>query len=348
MHAPAPRALALLATLALTGLGASPALADAGDVAWTVRTASNTYGADRSSYSYAINPGGQVHDAMVVANRGKTPLHLAVYAADGFTTDNGQVDLLVKDKKSLGVGAFVHADHDQLAIKPGESVEIPFTATVPDNATPGDYVGGIVTSLSQTAGAESINVDRRLGIMIKMRVSGELKPNLAIEDLGVDYSGSANPFAKGAANVTYRIHNTGNTTLSAEQLTVSVSGPFGLLRTDGANIPAPPQLLPGETWKVTVPVNGVAPTIRLTATAALRPLLTDPSGSTSALDQVEAKAHGGAVPWTLLLLVVILIAVVVGAVLLTRRNRARRKAREDARLQEAVDQALRTKQTEAP
>ena len=60
-------------------------MAEEGDVTWTVRTASNSLGADRSSYGYAINPGGTVTDAMVVANRGSTALTLTVYAADGFT-----------------------------------------------------------------------------------------------------------------------------------------------------------------------------------------------------------------------------------------------------------------------
>jgi hypothetical protein len=333
-------ALALLATFAVAGLATGPALAADGDVAWTVRTASNSYGADRSSFSYAVNPGAEAQDAMVVANRGPVPLDLAVYAADGFTTDAGQLDLLAKDGKSVGIGAWVHAASGSVTIQPGKSAEVPFKVTVPANATPGDYVGGILTSLTQADPAEGINVDRRLGIRIKLRVGGELKPNLVIEDLHVGYAGSSNPFAKGDATVTYTIHNTGNATLSAEQA-VSVSGPFGWLRVGAGTIAPPPELLPGESRKVTVPVHGVAPALRLAATATLTPLLTDVSGSTTSLKPIHATAHGWAAPWPLVLLVVVLVAVVVGAVLLARRNRARRKGREDARVREAVAQAIR-------
>ncbi|MFF9124461.1 WxL protein peptidoglycan domain-containing protein [Streptomyces sp. NPDC014889] len=335
-------ALALLMAFALTGLRAAPAAADGGDVTWTVRTAQNSYGADRSSFSYAVNPGGRVEDAMVVSNRGKSPLTLAVYAADGFTTDTGQLDLLTKDKKSVGVGAWIHAGRTSVVLKPGKSLQVPFTVTVPHNATPGDYVGGVLTSLRQSDEAEGINVDRRLGIRVKLRVSGDLRPTLAVENLRVDYSGSANPFAAGDATVTYSIHNTGNAVLSARQ-TVSVAGPFGWLRTEAGRIPSPPELLPGESWKVKVPVHGVTPGIGLTATATLTPLLTDASGSTTALDPVRATAHGWAVPWTLLLLLVLLIAIAVAAVVRTRRGRARRKVREDARVRDAVAQALREK-----
>ncbi|MFF7140863.1 MULTISPECIES: WxL protein peptidoglycan domain-containing protein [Streptomyces] len=333
-------ALALLAALALTGLCAGPVAAADGDVTWTVRTAPNAYGTARSSFSHGINPGGQIKDAMIVANRGTSPLTLAVYAADGYTTDAGQLDLLTKDKKSRAVGAWVHAARDSIVVRPGKAVTVPFTISVPDNATPGDHVGGILTSLKQSDDAEGINVDRRLGIRIKLRVSGELQPKLAVEDLHVDYDGSFNPFAKGDATVTYTVHNTGNTVLSAQQK-ASLSGPFGWLRTEAGAIAAPPELLPGERWKVTVPVHGVAPAVVLSATTTLTPLLTDASGSTTSLKPVEATAHGWAVPWTLLLFLVLLIAAAVGAFLLSRRNRARRALREDARVRDAVEEALR-------
>ncbi|GAA1375585.1 WxL protein peptidoglycan domain-containing protein [Catellatospora chokoriensis] len=356
MHSPDPRrrsatarlltvALTLLGALALVGLGADPALAAEGDVAWTVRTASNSYGADRSSYSYAVNPGGTVEDALVVANRGTAPLDLAVYAADGFTTGAGQLDLLPKDGKSVAVGVWVHADRGNVVLKPGESVQVPFKVTVPANATPGDYVGGIVSSLTQSGDAAGINVDRRLGIRVKLRVGGELKPSLAVEELRVDYAGTANPLGKGDATVTYRIHNTGNAMLSAQQA-VSVAGPFGWLRAEAGQLAPSPQLLPGESWEVSVPVHGVAPTVGLTATVTLTPLLVDASGTTSPLAQVEATAGGWAVPWTLLLLIVVLVAVAVGVRVLSHRGRAQRKQREDARVQEAVEQALRDKETD--
>ncbi|WP_328914168.1 MULTISPECIES: WxL protein peptidoglycan domain-containing protein [unclassified Streptomyces] len=338
--------LALLAAFAVAGLAAGPAHAEDGTVAWTVRTASNSYGADRSSFSYTVNPGGKVEDTMVVANHGKDPLRLTVYAADGFTTDAGRLDLLPKDKKSVAIGAWVHTGSDSVEIKPGKSADVPFTATVPANATPGDYVGGILTSLTQPDNAEGINVDRRLGIKVKLRVSGALKPNLAVEKLHVDYDGSANPFAKGDATVSYTIHNTGNAILSADQK-VSLSGPFGWLSAQAGKVAAPPELLPGESRQVKVPVHGVAPSVRLAATVTLTPRLTDASGTTTSLDPVRATAHTAAVPWTLALLVVVLIAVAVGAFVLARRGRTRRKLGEEARVRDAVEQALRDQEAQA-
>ncbi|WP_328493190.1 DUF916 domain-containing protein [Streptomyces sp. NBC_00414] len=347
--------LALLVALAFAGTSAEPARASEGDVTWTVRTAANGYGDDRSSFSYGVNPGSQVEDAMVVANRSRSELTLALYAADGYTTEKGQLDLLTREKKSLGIGAWVRATKTSVRIAPGRTAEIPFTVAVPRDATPGDYVGGILTSLKQsddTDDTEGIAVDRRLGIRIKLRVSGALKPTLAVEDLHVDYRGTANHFGQGDATVTYTLHNTGNALLSGAQK-VTLTGPFGTSETRAGKIAAAPELLPGERWKVEVPVHDVTPALRLTAKATVTPALTDAAGSTTSLKPVEATTTGWAIPWTLVLLIVVLLAGAMGAYVLRRRARTRRKEREDARVRDAVERALQdrtqgTQDTRAP
>nr|WP_269329170.1 DUF916 domain-containing protein [Kineosporia babensis] len=314
-------------------------IAASDDVTWTVRTASNELGEARTSFSYDIRPGATIEDAMVVANRGKTPLTLGVYAADGFTTDAGQMDLVTKDAESIAVGAWVQADQESITVKPGKTARIPFSVTIPENATPGDHAGGIITSLVQADDTETINVDRRLGIQIKLRVDGDLKPGFAIEDLNVGYRGTLNPAGQGDAEVSYTIRNTGNAILSGQGNT-KITGPFGWFATDGPAQAIPGQLLPGETWKVSGTVEEVLPSGRLNAKVTLVPIITDAAGSSTTLAPVTASASAWALPWTLILLIVVLLAVVVGIVVVSRRNRARRKKLEDERVDAAVKEAL--------
>lgn len=340
---------ALLAALASASLVASPAVAataDEGDVTWTVRTASNDFGPDRTSFRYTLEPGTEVADAMVVSNHGVTPLELGVYAADGFTTESGQFDLIVGGAESKNVGVWVRSDSDHITIDPGATVEVPFTVSVPENATPGDYAGGIVTSLAETGGTETIDVDRRLGIRIGLRVGGDLAPGLAVENVHVDWSGGLNPFAGGDATIGYTLHNTGNTTLSAEQH-ATLSGPFGWFPTAVGEIADPPQLLPGESWTVSVPVRDVPATFLLSASVGVVPVVVEASGSTTSLERVEAGANGAAVPWMLLVLIVLVAALVVATIRLRAVVGARRQAREDARVQEAIDLALAERATTA-
>jgi hypothetical protein len=335
------KTLAVVAlALGATVLGAgSASAAGPDDVTWTVRTASNDFGGNRTSYRYDIKPGATIKDNLVVANRGKDALTLGVYAADGFTTEAGQLDLVTKGAKSTAVGAWVHAGKDSVTIPAGKTVKVPFTVTIPENATPGDHAGGIVTSLVQPDATETINVDRRLGIAIKLRVDGDLKPGFAIDGLKADYRGTLNPAGKGDADVTYTIRNTGNAILSGSAST-SIIGPFSKFKVDGAEQSTPTQLLPGETWKVSERISGVAPAGRLTTTTKLVPVIIDAAGSSTALPPVTATATSWALPWTLILLVLLLLVGIIGLVRISRRNRARRKAREDARVEEAVNKAL--------
>jgi hypothetical protein len=327
------------AVLAIGLITSAPASAD-GDAAWAVRTAATDFGSNRQNYSYNLDPGGRLEDALVVVNRGAAALDLAVYAADGYTTDAGQLDLVTKDASSKGLGLWVHSEQSSLTIQPGESATVPFVLTVPANAQPGDYMGGMVTSLTRPDQTEGITVDRRLAVRILLRVGGELTPGMAVEDLRVAYSGVANPFAKGDATVSYTIRNTGNALLKARQA-VSVAGPFGALRVRAGDLPDSPQLLPGDVWKVSVTVHDVAPALRLTATAIVTPLFTDASGTVAPIDAVEAAASTWSVPWALLLLIVAVAAGGVILLLVLRRGRRLASQRQDARVESAIEQALK-------
>ncbi|MGW6194740.1 WxL protein peptidoglycan domain-containing protein [Kribbella sp. NPDC055110] len=297
----------LLLALSAVVVGVPAAAAD--DVPWSVGTADNGYGTKRPNYSYTTNPGGQIQDALVVANHGTTPLGLAVYAADGFTNDRGRLDLLAKDGKSTSVGAWVHAARDQVTVQPGQSVQVPFTLTVPDDATAGDHLGGIITSLTQAG-----EVDRRLAIRIRVRVSGELKPSVTVDDVKLRYSGT---FGKSDAIVTYTVRNTGNAIVSARP-SASVTGLFGTAQAEADDTPP---LLPGESWTVSTTVHGVDPSLRLTGKVTLLPLITDAAGSTGTLDTVAAVAHTLSIVWLVLILLLVLCATAAALLLIRRRRR---------------------------
>jgi len=329
--------VALLVAGALTAPAGAQAADD--DVTWTVRTASNDLGAQRTNFTYTIEPGGTVEDGLVIANRGDEALDLGVYAADGFTTDAGQFDVLAGDKTSVSLGSWVHTKVDHIAVKPGKTVTVPFTLTVPDNATPGDYAGAVVTSLTTPDEAAGVNVDRRLGVRMNVRVGGDLAPALAVENVHVTWDGGLNPFAGGDAEVVYTLHNTGNTVLSATDA-VSVAGPFGWFPVEADEVDAAPALLPGESWTQHVRIAGIAPLVLLTTTAAVTPIVTDASGTTSGLTAVSGSAVGWAVPWTLLVLLLLAVAAAVLAPRMARRRRRVRQEREDSRVAEAVAQAL--------
>ncbi|GAB2465731.1 WxL protein peptidoglycan domain-containing protein [Xylanimonas ulmi] len=326
---------ALACVLAATGLllaAPGPAVAD-DSTTWGVRTGSGDQGGDRENFSYTLDPGERLDDVLVVANHGDAPLDLDVYAADGYTTDAGQLDVRTRDEASEEVGAWLTPGAASVRVEPGASADVPFSITVPDNATPGDYAGAIVTSRTQAE--QSADVETRLGVRVFARVAGDLAPSLTVTGAHLDYHDSPNPFAAGDATLTYTVRNTGNVRLAAGQQ-VHVAGPFGWFGHD-AQAADVPELLPGETWQVSVPVDGVAPAFRAAAHVVLTAQLPAVAGQTPGVAPVESSATAVAVPWALLALILALAAAVWVA-LGRRRARARREA---ARVSAAVAQALR-------
>ena len=67
---------------------------------------------------------------------------------------------------------------------PGQVI-VPLTVRIPDNAAPGDHVGGIVVSL-RSVGTNSTGQDvvllQRVGTRVFIRVAGKLVPRASIED----------------------------------------------------------------------------------------------------------------------------------------------------------------------
>jgi hypothetical protein len=306
----------LLSALWLSGAVARPAVAADGGARWTVKTAPNSFGADRQDYGYTLGPGGRLEDGIVVVNQGATTLHLALRAADGVTTATGRLGLVDRGARSNGVGTWAHLQRDTVTVEPGASVTVPFTVTPPKNAAAGDHVGGIVTA---AAGAGGSGEARGPGLEIRLRISGPLKPGLSVDDVRVHYAGTANPLGTGDATVTYTIHNSGNAILTARQA-VSVSGPFGIRARHAGRIADSPRLLPGGTWRGSASLHGVAPAVRLGATVTLVPLLTDAAGSIAPLPATKATGHALAVPWSLLIALIVVCGL-AGVALRWRRRR---------------------------
>ncbi len=338
---------ALVVALA-AGLAAAPAIAATAqgqaateDVTWGVRTASNQYGPARSNFTYAIEPGQVLTDAIVISNHDAAELDLDIYAADAFTTTSGQLDVLTAGESSENAGLWVDLGQDSVRLAGTQTVEIPFTITVPENATPGDYAAGIVTSLTREDQAEGINVDRRLGVRIYFRVGGVVHPDLTIENFTVEYTGTPIPFGTGSAAVSFTVHNTGNVRLSS-QTAASASGPFGIFTTTAIDVPPVPELLPGESWDAEFVIDGVSPTFWVGAAVELTPTIPLLDGAPTPPESAPVRVEGGTwgIPWPTLVLLVVIAAIVLAVVRYRRVRGSQQAAREKALVAAAVESAL--------
>ncbi|MFF3066056.1 WxL protein peptidoglycan domain-containing protein [Oerskovia sp. NPDC057915] len=334
-------ATAVLAGVVAALLSAAPAVAlEAPDgepvtepVTWGVAPAS------APTFDLALDPGATVTDELVVTNHGDAPLDLAVYAADAFTSPTGALDVLPAGTPSEDLGAWITADVPRVAVGPGERVTVPFTLSVPADATPGDHTAALVTSLVTGAGEGEggVAVDRRLGTRVLVRVAGDVAPSATVTAVHAGYAGAWNPVGTGGAELTFTVTNTGNVRLTGP-LSATVAGPAGV---GGVSVALGelPELLPGDALTLTGTVGGVAPLGWLGASVTLAPVVattastTLPDGAaTHRADLATGEGRLWAVPWSALAAATLL----VGGVLAWRALRRRARVRFEA----AVDEAL--------
>ncbi|TQJ31166.1 DUF916 domain-containing protein [Microbacterium sp. SLBN-146] len=346
--APRPRGFRVLRwTIALalaTGsisAGASVAVAapaeDDTTVSWSARPADTAQGSGRPNFSYEALPGAMFSDAILVTNRGSSPITLEVYAADGFLTADGSLDLLARSEPSTELGSWIDLGQDSITLAGGETTEVPFEVVIPSTVQPGDYAAGVVASMSVESDSGVIT-ERRLGSRMHLRVAGDIVPSLTVSDVRIDYQGELNPFAAGAATVTFALTNTGNARI-APGGSVDVSGLFGWGATT-VSLADVPELLPGSSLERTIEVDGVLPLFFTTADVSVggdvvqRPGA--PVGDALAVTAVAASASTWTIPWTALAVLLVVIGLVVWLIVSRRRAKRTRQREVD----EAVAAAL--------
>ncbi|PPF37442.1 hypothetical protein [Pseudoclavibacter sp. AY1H1] len=285
--------------------------------AWSIDTVDGDRGSGRPNFTYDVNPGDVIADSMTVTNTGPGALELTIYAADAFTTATGAVDILENGEPSVDAGTWVAPGTGSVSLEPGASIDVPFTLTVPADATPGDHSAAIVASLLPADSTDQVKVERRLGLRIDMRVSGELAPTAEIRSLATDWGAAGvNPFGGGTTTVSYELVNTGNVRLSSlEDLRLSgIGGAAGVAMTGGEI----PELLPGSAVTITreITTGAIGP-----LTGALTVYLQPVGAFTDVPVAVTADLSAFALPWSLVILGVLLLVAAAGIVFWFWRRR---------------------------
>jgi hypothetical protein len=283
----------------------------------------------RANIAMSLKPGQTASDSVRVQNRSTKSLTLKVYASDAYNAENGAIDILPSDDRPSDAGSWVTLERNEVTLASGDFVDIPFTVKVPAGGSePGDHTAGIVASYvaPQTDQGNPVLVDYRIGTQVQIRIAGTLTPKLQISDLKTTWTGTNNPVGRGTMDVSYTVRNVGNIRLAATQQ-IQVKSPIGLPSTT-VRPPNVPELLPGNSIKITQAVDGVWPTFRSTTKVSLTPQATRDGDRIPAELKVAASAANWTIPGAFLILCL------VGAALLwfQRRRAEQRRAMEEARL----------------
>ncbi|PZV93814.1 protein of unknown function [Micromonospora phaseoli] len=333
------RLIAVLAT-ALIVVPVAPAAGSAAPttptVTWAVQPA-NEQGPDgRRWIERTLDPGQVVTEHLAVRNFSDAAVVFALKAADGYLTDKGRFNMLASDKESVAGGTWIDV-RETVTVGPKQTKVVPFTITVPRDATPGDHPAGIAATV--TSGAGTVAVESRVGFRVMMRASGTVTAALVVSDLSARYERSWNPFSAGTVQLTYTATNQGNVAVTGDG-EARVTELFGLVNRDTeAQVE---ELLPGGNRQVEVRVDGVWGLVRLNSTIEVTLALSSGEAAGAEIRPGSATVTGWTLPWPQLALAVVLVAVVLAGRSVVRRRRRRlaqllARAREEGRKSVLID-----------
>ena len=322
--------------------------APAGDsLTWSVAPSGPKGPNGRPALDYKLDPGATVTDHVAVTNHSKRPLTLRLYANDAFTTAGGGFDLRAGNAAPTDAGSWIKLGRSTVTLPSSSRIVVPFTVTVPADATPGDHAAGVVASLATatTDGAGNrVSVDHRVGARVYLRVTGPLQPALSITGAKIGAATSWNPLSLPRITATFTIANTGNVRLSGSPA-ARIEGPFGL---GGRTATAPPipEVLPGGSLTTTVTLDSVPPLFRESLTLDILPAPADgrPIDPTPARAVSEHRLW--LMPWPHLALLALAVALLLAWLFARRRRHRRLEAALAAAEQRGRDQASVTLQKE--
>ncbi|MBT2407668.1 MULTISPECIES: WxL protein peptidoglycan domain-containing protein [unclassified Streptomyces] len=254
---------------------------------------------DRGYFFHQGPAGTTVSDSATILNSSDKELTFQIFATDAVNTPaGGAFALLPVDAERKDVGAWIALPPETattVTVPPKGRKDIPFTVQVPQDATPGDHVGGIVALNTQLEGVQGdgkvkVGVKRQVGARLYFRVPGPVTPGLSVEDVKVSRAAPLLPWLKDArATVSYTLVNRGNVVVEPK-VTVTAEG---LLGRSVLNRPARELklvLLPGQRIELTEPWADAPQldwvTVRISAGAEAYPDLSS-----------DSEADFAAVPW---------------------------------------------------
>jgi hypothetical protein len=198
-------------------------------------------------FDLVANPGDRLTATLYFWNGTDAELPVHMEAEDIRPQDEeghvaGESEEAVNSLKS-----WVKPVYPDVTVFPKQEIALNFTIDVPANADPGTHWGGVVvrTVGVSTGGGAAVQV--RLGTIVLLRVSGDVKEKLSLESFSVPRFAEAPPIALEA-----RFRNEG-TVHEAPQGTIEVRNVFGGLVATGT-LPVR-NVLPGDVRKITALVG---------------------------------------------------------------------------------------------
>ena len=127
------------------------------------------------------NAGSKFVGHIAISNSGKTFARLYVDAVDAVTSNRGGTVFAPRDAPDKSVGAWITPSKKLIRLDPGDEKIVAFTVDIPEDAYPGDHVGGVAIEplrRKTTGGQFAVTQVLRVAIATQIRVRGPVQRNM--------------------------------------------------------------------------------------------------------------------------------------------------------------------------
>lgn len=192
-----------------------------------------------SIFIHIMEPEDVQQEGVLVVNNTAEQKTILVYSVDSTPSTGGAFacEQLAETKKD--VGAWIAINKSEVTLDPGTKEIVPFTITVPKNASVGEHNGCIITQekLKKVEGKSGVQLSFRTGLRVAITIPGELMRELQIAGFSVT------PKKDGNLILQPKVKNLGNVSIDADAK-VATEYFFGAaLSANGGNYP----ILRGDT-----------------------------------------------------------------------------------------------------
>lgn len=158
------------------------------------------------TFELSANPGEAVSNVIKVTNPDPNPVNIVIeiedFAAIG---EEGQVTLQPgEDNSTYSLAQWVTVTPNAFTIPASDSRSVQFTINIPIDAEPGGHYSSVLASVSAGPAEGAVSIAQKIGSLLLLNVSGDVKEKLNIEELFVE------PFSEyGPVDIVSRFENTG-------------------------------------------------------------------------------------------------------------------------------------------
>lgn len=138
-----------------------------------------------SIFVHTLNPGDVQGDGIRVINNTDETKTVLVYATDSVSSTDGGFACRQFSEAKNKVGSWIALEESEVTLEPGTNYVVPFTISVPQNASVGEHNGCILIqekpkeNIDKEAG---INLAIRTGLRVALTVPGDIVQSLQFRD----------------------------------------------------------------------------------------------------------------------------------------------------------------------